>query len=177
MAACGPSASHDDDDSGTATSGGGDTCPTEVAHNGLCAQQQLGATCAGQASCLCGSEIITADASCVCQEGGAVGQVWNCGDDCAQACGTGGAGGTSGAGGSPPPPLTCVDFCAHINAYCPDAFPDCEGLCEQTFMQPGCESQVQAYLQCFIGEPLVCEPYPWSEGCDAENSALQSCLN
>ena len=178
MAACSSSAPEDDDDgSSDATSGGGETCPSEVAHNGACTKGQLGVTCPGRASCLCGSEIITADASCVCQEGGALGQAWHCGDDCAQACGTGGAGGTSGVGGSPPTPLTCVDFCAHMNAYCPDAFPNCEGLCEVTFMQPGCESQVQAYFQCFIGKPLVCEPYPYAEGCESENSALQACQN
>ena len=182
VAAC--SSSEDNDSSGsgagTGSASSNESCPSNVYPGIPCDGDQLELSCAGVASCFCGSEGVTVETTCVCTESASLGRAWHCGDECEQSCGAGGAGasGSGGAGGSPDV-LGCSDWCAHFaTAPCVRSIRrDCESDCEDFFGKPGCEAEFQAYLQCWVAAPLGCDGQLVTvEGCDAETAALQACL-
>lgn len=184
VGACSSNASDDGSGSGSDAAGGGEdgTCPPNVTHAIPCDVPQLGVTCAGIASCLCGTEGISVESTCVCQESELNGRAWHCGDECAQSCASGGAGGGGGGGGGADPveEVDCSDLCAHFaRTRCVQSTSGCEANCLRVVRSnPQCESEIQAYLQCAVVARIVCTlDEEYVEGCDNEMAVLEACLN
>ena len=162
-----------------AGAGGPGDCPAVAAYTGMtCHPEDVGPTCPGTAACFCEGPI-NIETTCVCENHPTFGRAWKCGDDCASACaGSGGAGGSGGGGGSPQPAATCADFCAHLAAAnCPKQLPGCEDACN-SLAKPGCEMEMDAYLNCAVDAPVICDPdlgYPLIDGCKSEDKAFADC--